>query len=51
MAGLDDGGSDLESSHPGLANELLATVFATERHFVRKVPMPVGVSLLATLRC
>ena len=42
--------SDFEDNHPGLANELLARLFALERHLVSRVPLPLGVSLLATLR-
>jgi SAM-dependent methyltransferase len=42
--------SDLDDNHPGLINEILAAVFATERRLVGRVPMPVGISLLATTR-
>ena len=42
--------SDFDDNRPGLTNEVLATVFALERYLVHRVPMPVGVSLLATLR-
>ena len=41
--------SDFEKNRPGLANELLARVFALERHLLRHLNLPVGVSLLATL--
>ena len=41
--------SDFEKNRPGLANELLARVFALERHLLRHLSLPVGVSLLATL--
>ena len=41
--------SDFDDSQPGLLNDLLAAVFALERHLVCRVPMPVGVSLLATV--
>jgi len=41
--------SDFDN-HPGLMNEILAAMFAVERHVIHRVPMPVGVSLLATTR-
>ncbi|TMA57135.1 MAG: class I SAM-dependent methyltransferase [Deltaproteobacteria bacterium] len=41
--------SDFDDSQPGLLNDVLAGVFALERHLVHRVPMPVGVSLLATV--
>jgi len=41
---------DFGKNRPGLANELLARVFALERHLLRHLSLPVGVSLLATLR-
>jgi SAM-dependent methyltransferase len=42
--------SDFDGSRPGLANEILAGVFGAERHLVGRVPIPAGVSLLATVR-
>lgn len=42
--------SDFDDHHPGLMNEMLTAVFALERHLVRRVPLPFGVSLLATVR-
>lgn len=42
--------SDFDDNHPGLINEVLTAVFALERHLVLRVPMPVGVSLLASVR-
>lgn len=42
--------SDFDDARPGLVNELLAAVFTLERHLVHRVPMPIGVSLLATVR-
>jgi len=41
--------SDLDDSQPGFLNDVLAGVFALERHVVCRIPMPVGVSLLATV--
>jgi SAM-dependent methyltransferase len=41
--------SDFEDNRPGLTNDLLAAVFAAERHLVHRVPLPIGVSLLATV--
>ena len=38
--------SDFESNRPGLANEVLAGVFAFERHLVPWVSLPFGASLL-----
>jgi SAM-dependent methyltransferase len=43
--------SDFDDVKPGLVNELLASVFASERHVVPRFPLPLGVSLLATLTC
>ena len=40
--------SDFEGSHPGLLNNALACIFSAERHLINRVPMPVGVSLMAT---
>jgi len=40
--------SDFDDNRPSLMNGILAKVFAAERHLVHRVPMPVGVSLLAT---
>lgn len=42
--------SDFDDNHPGLMNEILAAMFAMERHVIYRVPIPVGVSLLATTR-
>ncbi len=40
---------DFEKNRPGLANEVLTRIFALERHLLRHLSLPVGVSLLATL--
>ena len=48
--GADSERSDFEDSRPGLTNDVLAAVFATERHLVPRMTLPLGVSLLATLR-
>jgi SAM-dependent methyltransferase len=45
-----DTGSDFDDNHPGLMNEVLAAVFSLERHLIHRLPMPIGVSLLATVR-
>ena len=45
-----DSGSDFDGNHPGLMNDILAAVFSLERHLIRCLPLPVGVSLLATVR-
>ena len=42
--------SDFDDARPGLLNDLLATVFAAERHLVPRVRLPLGVSLLAASR-
>lgn len=42
--------TDFDDNRPGIANELLAGLFASERHLVRHVALPIGVSLLATVR-
>lgn len=41
---------DFEGSRPGLLNNILEGVFASERHIVQRATMPFGVSLLATFR-
>jgi SAM-dependent methyltransferase len=45
----DQARSDFELNRPGRLNDLLAGVFAFERHLVYRVPLPVGSSLLATV--
>ena len=40
--------SDFEDNRPGVVNGILARAFGAERHLVGRVPLPVGVSLLAT---
>jgi SAM-dependent methyltransferase len=42
--------SDFEDTRPGPLNELLAYGFALERFLIPYVPLPLGVSLLATRR-
>jgi SAM-dependent methyltransferase len=42
--------TDFDDSRPGLINEILAGLFALERHWIGRLPMPAGVSLLATAR-
>jgi len=42
--------SDFDDTRPGLINEVLASVFAAERHIVPRMALPIGVSLLATLK-
>jgi SAM-dependent methyltransferase len=42
--------SDFEGGRPGLINDFLTGLFAFERHLIGRLPMPVGVSLLATAR-
>jgi hypothetical protein len=41
--------SDFDDAQPGAVNEMLALVFAAERHLVPRVALPLGVSLLATV--
>src|SRR5262245_41421933 len=41
--------SDFDDTRPGLVNDVLASIFAVERHIVPHIPLPIGVSLLATL--
>jgi SAM-dependent methyltransferase len=41
--------SDFDDTKPGIVNEVLASVFAAERHLVPRLPLPIGVSLIATL--
>lgn len=42
--------TDFDDNRPGLANDFLASLFASERHAIRRVALPLGVSLLATAR-
>lgn len=42
--------SDFEGNRPGLLNSLLERVFAAESRLINRVPMPIGVSLVATYR-
>jgi ubiquinone/menaquinone biosynthesis C-methylase UbiE len=42
--------SDFEDSRPGHVNDLLAGIFAAEQHLVTRISLPIGVSLMATLR-
>jgi hypothetical protein len=42
--------SDFEDNHPGAVNDVLAALFGMERHLLGRVPLPLGVSLLATMR-
>jgi SAM-dependent methyltransferase len=50
--GLGPGQSvtDFEMNRPGLLNDALASVLAFERHLLFRVPLPLGVSLIATWR-
>lgn len=50
LGAADSSRSDFEDNRPGLVNELLAAVFSFERHLLGRIPFPLGVSLLATLR-
>jgi SAM-dependent methyltransferase len=47
---LDGTRSDFDGDRPGRLNDLLAGVFAAERHLIGRIPLPVGVSLLAVSR-
>ncbi len=42
--------SDFEDNHPGFVNDALALLFGLERYVIYRLPMPWGVSLLATVR-
>jgi SAM-dependent methyltransferase len=42
--------SDFDDTQPGLVNSILTSVFTAEQHLVPRFSLPVGVSLLATLR-
>jgi SAM-dependent methyltransferase len=42
--------SDFEGSRPGVLNNMLSQLFSAEKHLVNRVPLPFGVSLLATCR-
>ncbi|MGH9934973.1 MAG: methyltransferase domain-containing protein [Blastocatellia bacterium] len=41
--------SDFDDTKPGLMNDILTLIFASESHIVPRMPLPIGVSLLATL--
>jgi 2-polyprenyl-3-methyl-5-hydroxy-6-metoxy-1,4-benzoquinol methylase len=41
--------SDFDDSRPGLINEILTAVFAAEQCVIPRIPLPIGVSLLAIL--
>ncbi len=43
-------GSDFDLARPGVTNELLERVFASERHLLGRVRLPLGVSLVAAAR-
>ncbi|MBX3278751.1 MAG: class I SAM-dependent methyltransferase [Acidobacteria bacterium] len=42
--------SDFAGSSPGRLNDLLKGIFSMERHLVGRIPLPIGVSLMATAR-
>lgn len=42
--------NDFDYTRPGLMNEILASVFAAERHIVPRMTLPIGASLIATLK-
>lgn len=46
----DDGTSDFDRGRPGGVNDLLTRVFASERHLLGRLRLPIGVSLLAVSR-
>jgi SAM-dependent methyltransferase len=42
--------SDFDDNHPGLVNEMLASLFGAESWLIHRTTFPVGVSLVATYR-
>lgn len=42
--------SDFEDNHPGVINDVLSSILKAEARLVRHTTLPIGVSLLATLR-
>jgi SAM-dependent methyltransferase len=42
--------TDFDDNRPGLLNDALERLFAAERHLIRHAALPIGVSLLATVR-
>ena len=49
--GLADGrDSDFDAGSPGPVNDALTRIFASERHLLGRVRLPVGVSLIAVSR-
>ena len=46
----DQSRSDFEDNRPGFTNEILAVIFASERHLIGRLSLPIGVSLLAHVR-
>jgi SAM-dependent methyltransferase len=47
---VDGDESDFDSGSPGLLNAALTRVFASERHLIGRVRLPIGVSLIAVAR-
>jgi ubiquinone/menaquinone biosynthesis C-methylase UbiE len=45
---LNQSDNDLKYSQPGVTNDLLTRIFASERHLVKRTSLPIGVSLVAT---
>jgi SAM-dependent methyltransferase len=46
----DESRSDFDDNRPGFTNEILASIFASERHMIGRLRLPIGVSLLAHVR-
>jgi hypothetical protein len=43
-------GKRLDDDHPGLINDIVTAVFSLERYLIRRLLLPIGVSLLGTVR-
>ncbi|MEE9479837.1 MAG: class I SAM-dependent methyltransferase [Kiloniellales bacterium] len=48
LFGID--GTDDDAMPPGPVNRVLSAIFASERHLIGRIPLPIGVSLLVLAR-
>lgn len=48
VLGLNQSDTDLKHSRPGVTNDLMTRIFASERHVINRLRLPIGVSLVAT---
>lgn len=48
--GINRDDNELKYSRPGVTNNFMARIFASERHLINRTRMPIGVSLVATFQ-